>query len=292
MAIRSRTNLYPGINPHLNNYLQYEKGWEGFHNWHLGDIAEILEQQLPPSYYATSEESLQIGVYDNLDMPLQKPTLTKPDITIYSPSETASSLPSYEVKADVLTFPLIDTLPEKEEFVSSIVIYKLENDDNDTPVTRIELLSPANKYPGNHHVSYMSKRLKTISTGMRLVEIDYLHTRRPLLEEIPRYPHDEEAKPYHILVSDPRPDLIDGRIFVYEIGTMDEIPAIIIPLDGDDTIEFNLNAVYQHTFGKHRYYYQKIVDYTQDPIHMDSFTPADQQAIRDTMAHIAETQQR
>lgn len=290
MPIRSKTNLYSGINPHLNNFLQFETGWKGFHNWHLGDIAVAIEQQLPESYYATGEESLQIGVYDNFDVPLQKPTQTTPDITLYSTSEETIS-PLYEVEGDVVTFRLIDTLTEKEEFISSIVIYKLQDGNNDDkPVTRIELLSPANKYPGSHHVSYMNKRLKTIQAGLRLIEIDNLHYRRPLLEQIKYYPHDTQAKPYHVLVSDPRPDFIDGKIHVYSFGVLDEIPEITIPLDNDDTIEFDLNTVYQQTFGKHRYYYQKLVDYEQEPVHMDSFTPDDQQAIRDTMARITETQ--
>lgn len=290
MPIRSRTNLYPGINPHLNNFLQYDTGWKGFHNWHLDDIAVAIEQQLPDAYYATSEESLQIGIYDKLDIELQKPERTTPDITLYSTSEDTIH-PTYEVEGDVATFPLIETLTEKEEFISSIVIYKLQDaNSDDKPVTRIELLSPANKYPGSHHVSYMNKRLKTIQAGLRLIEIDYLHSRRPLLEQIKYYPQDEQAKPYHVLVSDPRPDFMDGKIYVYNFGVLDEIPTITIPLENNDTIQFDLNGVYQQTFGKHRYYYQRLVDYEQEPIHIESFTPADQQAIRDTMASIAESQ--
>lgn len=290
MPIRSRTNLYPGINPLLNNFLQYKTGWKGFHSWHLADIANAIEEKLPESYYATSEESLQIGVYDKLDMQLQKPSRTTPDITVYSTSET-NIHPSYEIGEDVLTIPMIDTFPEKEEYIASLVVHKVEDGEYPgKPVTRIELLSPANKHSGSHHASYMNKRLKTIQAGLRLVEIDYLHARRPLLEQIKYYPDENFAKPYHVLVNDPRPDFVEGKIFVFSFGVLDEIPEITIPLDNNDTIQFDLNAIYQETFMKHRVYYQQLVDYEQEPVHMDSFTPADQQAIREHMAKIQQEQ--
>ncbi len=295
MAIRSRTNLYPGINPHLNNFLQYKKGWKSFHSLYLADIARQIDRQLLEQftgYYTVNEESLQIGVYDNLDVPLGKPGRTEPDISIFSNHDPLMTTPSYKIEGDVVTFPMPDTLPEKDETLSSIVIYKMQDDIlPGHPVTRLELLSPANKYPGSHHVSYLNKRTQTLESGVRLVEVDYLHSRRPILKNLKVYPDEADSKPYHIIVNDPRPTIPDGTIYVYTVGILDNIPKITIPLHGNDIILLDLNRIYNQTFEGSILFHQTFVDYSQEPINMDSFTPTDQQAIRDTMAHIAKTQQ-
>lgn len=292
MSIHSRTNLYPGINPHLNNYLQYEKGWKSFHSLHLADIARQIDRQLLDQftgYYSANEESLQIGVYDNLDVPLSKPGRTDPDIAIFTNQEPSNFPPLYEIEGNVITFAMPDTLSEKDEIPSSIVIYKMENDVfPGRPVTRIELLSPANKYPGSHYVSYLNKRTQTLESSVRLVEIDYLHSRRPILKNLKIYPEEPKAQPYHVLVSDPRPVIPEGKIYAYNFGVIDEIPKVTVPLNGSDTISLDLRMLYNQTFEGSILFHQTIVDYSQEPVHMESFTPADQQTIRDTMAHIAE----
>jgi hypothetical protein len=60
MPIHSKTNLYPGINAHLNSFLQQEGGgWESFHAEHIIDLRRVLAQTLPRGYYAVAEKSLQ-----------------------------------------------------------------------------------------------------------------------------------------------------------------------------------------------------------------------------------------
>lgn len=65
MTIYAQTNLYTGVNPHLNSALQ-KRGtwtrpslWEGFHSAQVGHIRLYLNRYLPPSYVAYSEQSLQ-----------------------------------------------------------------------------------------------------------------------------------------------------------------------------------------------------------------------------------------
>ncbi len=62
MAIHSDHNLYPGVNPHLNSYLQQPcGGWESFHGKLIGEIVLELDRTLSPNYYAVNEKSLQIN---------------------------------------------------------------------------------------------------------------------------------------------------------------------------------------------------------------------------------------
>ena len=78
---------------------------------------------------------------------------------------------------------------EEEETLTGLVIYQAgEGSVLGRPITRIELLSPANKPPGSHHEQYMVKRLETLKSGLRLVELDYLHESHPVIQALPSYP--------------------------------------------------------------------------------------------------------
>jgi len=149
-------NLYTGVNPRLNSYLQNPPGrWESFHSLHITHLVESLEVHLPPGYASAAEESLQISQMNASD-------------------EDAS--------------------------LNAVTIYQIEaNKLPGTPVTRIEVLSPANKPGGSHYLRYREKRRETLKSGLNLVEIDYLHQRRPVLPALPSYV-DGEAETYPFLV--------------------------------------------------------------------------------------------
>src|SRR5690606_31840147 len=112
------------------------------------------------------------------------------------------------------------------EELNSIMIYHAKGGK---PITRIELLSPANKPQGSHYGTYLVKRDETLRAGLRLIEMDYLHETRPILPGIPSYADGEQdAFPYHIIVSDPRPTFHEGKVNVYSFGVMDALPVIDI----------------------------------------------------------------
>lgn len=71
---------------------------------------------------------------------------------------------------------------------------------------------------------------------------------------------------------------------------MDAIPSLPIPLEADDLIFLDLGTLYNQTLTSTRLYYQQLIDYQHEPIHMESFTAADQQAIRDKLRQIAQEQ--
>ena len=280
MPIRADRNMYPGINPHLNSALQQSGGgWKSFHTYHLIMLAQHLNSALPGAYYAEAEASLQIRVYDP---PAERDSPHRPDVMISrlagAPATEAVAI-SNPVPTHVLT--LDEALDPFEELVA-LVIYH----DN-RPVTRIELLSPANKAPGSHHDSYISKRAETLHSGLRLVEIDFLHERRPTLTSIPDYSAKEAgALPYHILLMDPRLSRVEGPIKEYSFGLLDPLPVLNLPLDGEDVVPVDFGNIYDQTLRQRPYLYK--IDYAQEPVNMGAYSEADQAAIRAQMAQIAQ----
>lgn len=159
--------------------------------------------------------------------------------------------------------------------INAIVIVQGEQ-----PVTRIELLSPANKPAGSHHAKYLVKREETLLSGVNLVELDYLHASGPLLPALPDYragAHD--AYPYLILVSDAAARKTDS----YGVSVDVPLPRIALPLLAPDQVALDFDAPYQRTYTANRYYAMQIVDYTQEPINMDAYSADDQACIRAVM---------
>jgi hypothetical protein len=294
MAIHADKNQYPGINPHLNSRVQqHHGGWRGFHSKHITHIADALESLLPEiQYYVAEEQSLQIGTYDaQTDVALARGQAIS-DVAVYQQSTPAAPGPQSELRsaaAPTLTLPVAQ-LVEEDEYVGSLVIYRLEDAGGEgTPVTRIELLSPANKPPGSHYKTYLSKRTQTLHNGINLVEIDYLHERQSVLPVIPSYPDQHEnAYPYNIIVTDLRPNFYEGRTLVYGFGVLDAIPAVKVPLVGSDEVVVDFGQIYRQTVEISRYFRRILVDYSVEPVNFTAYHPDDQVRIRQTMRDIAE----
>ncbi len=275
-------NLYPGINPHLNSALQQRGNrWRSFHTYHLVHIAQVLNQILPENYYASPEESLQIGVYDAEMFPSSFPTDTSiADVLILKekPTQTASAaIATYSTPT--LTLPVQAIL--EEQALDAVII----SDIAGHAVTRVEVLSPANKPGGSYHGKYLEKRLETLRSGLCLVEIDYLHERRPLTSQIPSYADKQPgAMPYHILITDPHPEFSPGKTDVYGFRILDKLPIVPIPLEKAEFVVLDLGNVYAMTVAERPF--RVLIDYTQLPTHFEAYTQHDQIAIQQFMAAI------
>lgn len=62
------------------------------------------------------------------------------------------------------------------------------------------------------------------------------------------------------------------------------ITRLLLPLAGTETLLFDLNAVYRHTFGGGRW--GDLVDYEHEPERFHTYSPADQKYIQDLMNQI------
>ena len=275
MSLYSDRNLYPGVNAHLNSLLQNEPGgWRNFHSLHVTHLFEKLEAVLPSGYFARTETTLQI---DEVSDEYIVRRITVPDVTIFgAPSGEAVATAK---QVDVLTLPLLETMTETET-LTGITIYQVGEARLGRPVTRIEVLSPANKPGGSHGEQYTLKRWQTLQSGLRLVEIDYLHQTPPVIPPLLNYSAGAKgASPYHIIVSDPRPVLEKGSATIYRFGVDDAIPSVRIPLAGTDTVILPLGEVYNRTFESSRFF-RGVVDYAMLPERFDLYTDADQETIK------------
>lgn len=287
MTIRSRKNQYNGINAHLHSYLQHEPGgWESFHAEHIADLRRVIDSALPQGYYARSERSLQLTEL-NVWTGDSISRYSKQDVGIYS-QQIPQNLTSLENQDSIQTIPLLDTLPDDDD-LRSIVISQKEPDGNLRPITRLELLSPANKPPGSHAAQYLRKRRETLQSGINLVEIDYLHERRSPIPVLPDYTVDEPvSSPYLILVSNPYPSIEQGVMQIISLHVDDLLPSLTIPLAEGDAFDLDFDAAYQSTFSQNRYYGEVAVDYAEPPINLDRYSKADQARIEQRMTAIAD----
>ncbi|PJF29193.1 MAG: hypothetical protein CUN52_09620 [Phototrophicales bacterium] len=145
MVIKTRDNLYKGVNAHLHSMAQNPSKsptiWRSIHLAHITYLTDALNAQLPESYVARAETSLQIWVED-ADADLLKQQTPIPDTSIG---------------------------------LSSVIIYKpLSHDYFGEPITRVELLSSSNKI-GKAKKAYLQNRRIALISGSSLVELDYLH---------------------------------------------------------------------------------------------------------------------
>lgn len=282
-------NPFPGINPHLNSLLQtpgtdeQPSLWFAFHSAHVNHVADHLNMHLPPNYTAYSEQSLQIvGVTWAGDLTVNCPqpvfSIFRQQPSAIGSSEMAEIQPTWEATVAELIEPV--------KHLPSVVIREASHQSSlGTTVTRIELLSPSNKPGGRDASIYQNKRIETIQTGVPLVEIDYLHESHSPIYQLPAYPHEANAYPYWIIVTDPRPNWEEGKAKAYGFGIQEPLPCIPIPLAERESITIDFNPIYQQTFVSRRY--ANLLNYGQSPARMDTYRTEDQAYIQQRMTELS-----
>jgi hypothetical protein len=295
MAIFLKHNPYTGINAHLNSYLQNTKGmWRMFHSAHIDDIARMLDQNLPDNYEVGLERSLQLA-FDYPDSDDVRVQTRVPDVTIYdaeprpSASGTATAVATVEeVQTQTYTLAMTDTLYEEleedEHQPTGITINEVNPENGQrNVVTRLELLSPANKPPHSGYGAYREKRYETLLQGIPLVEIDYLHETPPAVLGVPEYTKRlANSYPFYIAVSYPKPTLEQGVVVIYGFNVNKPLPRVLIPLRGEETILFDFDPPYQRTFSSFRSF-SKRLDYAEAPRHFERYATQDRAEIEKTM---------
>ena len=287
-----RKNPYNGVNAHVQSLAQNNKSgaWKMWHNAYIDDIARALDLQLPPGYEVGMVTSLQISEYhpDSGDR-ISRP---EPDVTIYDIEGSARTIKQVAhdtANAPTLILPAIRTLRmEDDVYLSGIMIYRIIEESERIPVTRVELLSPTNKPPGDGFIQYAEKRDSTLAQQMPLIEIDFLHELRPVPRNVPSYPDKQPAShPYTFYVTDTRPGLELGETLVYGFDVDDTIPRIKIPLAGIEYLEFDFGQPYNSVY-ESLSYFRNRVDYAHEPLRFETYTRHDQTRIQARMAIIAQ----
>jgi hypothetical protein len=279
---------YPGVDAHLNSFLQQpDGGWESFHAEHIVQIRYALDAVLPAAYYAIAEKSLQIAEIGLDDVRVQR---VRPDVSIYQrgPSRSGSAAVLERVPeltaSDTTTEIELASLLRPDDDLTAVNIYQVTRGRAPgTLVTRIELLSPANK-SGAELDAYQIRRLQTLLSGVALVEIDLLHETRPVINALPDYRAGEPgSSPYYVMVTLPYPHYEAGRIRVWAVGVDQPLPRISVPLGADRAVVVDLQVVYHRTVDGARVF-PLLADYDQPAVNLDRYHPDDQTRLREIMA--------
>jgi hypothetical protein len=285
-------NPYHGINAHLHSIAQNPEDdgptlWTSFHTSHITHIVDTLNQQLPLNYIARTEQSLQIWTEPE-EKPEDNPQprtkrSPRPDASIFHTSVTDSTL---TIAPDDTSIRIIefDPFKELEITIPSVHIYEVRDHKMiGTPITRIELLSASNKWHGSGYYGYYVNRYTSIYSNTSLVELDYLHESKSPIPKIPRYPYSNDSHAYYIAVTDRRLGEREKKQFRVHVVDVDQpLPQqVLIPLAHTDSLLFDFDAVYQFTFKAGRW--GTRIDYEKPPRNFDTYSPTDQERIRQVM---------
>jgi hypothetical protein len=221
---------FPGMNPYL------EAIWHDFHERFLPAAAAYLVPQVPPKYIVTIDENVYLH-----DIPLDElQRLGRPDLAVMIRDEESSMRTA---GPGVLEAPAQVLLPEQDD--DSLSYLNIVDRESREVVTVIELLSPANKRPGEQRAQYLAKHSAVRRGGAHLVEIDLLRGGPPMPAE------GRPACTYAVLVSrvDRRP-----RADFWPFGLRDPLPTIPVPLrQGDTDARLDLRAILDRVYDESGY---------------------------------------
>jgi len=246
MSLYSSQNLYRGVNAHLHSYFQAHGKGRGFNNPFITYLCEYLDQQFPRDVRGLATHYV---------------------------SESVTSLQVYE-------FPVRDP----DLYLVAAIILPIENGRivDAKRLLQIEILFPTNKPPtGAAHEQYRLRRNQLLLTGIPLIEIDLMHETDSPIATIPSYARNEPgAYPYRITITEQIGT--KTQTIPYGFHVDEYIPTIEVLLQNDFLLKIDFEAVYQRTF-----HFLKVFsiwsDYAQLPDNFNTYSPADQERIKQVM---------
>ena len=203
--------IFPGMDPYLEN----SQLWPGVHSALVVYFRDQLQPLLRPRYVAAIEERVFV------EGPQRQ---IVPDVWLKRTEQGPS------VAVAVADEPVVVQIPALEIHESYIEI--LDRHSGQNVVTVIEVVSPANKYPGPGQESYLAKQGEVRGSTAHLVEIDLLRAGHHVLAAPEWAAREQGPYDYLVCVNRARPlrDLFD----LYLRRLRDCLPRIRIPLAGDD----------------------------------------------------------
>ncbi len=237
---------FPGMDP----YLERPGLWSDVHAGMITVIRDQLQMQITPRYIALitpyiAFESIEIS-------PIR---MAIPDVGIYERDDAFATQSSAATVADA---PLL-TAAAVMEIPTTYGRVEVRTVGDETLVTAIEVLSPANKRPGPEGAdAYEKKRQELFRSEAHLLEIDLLRGgQRPQIAPSTQLPN----MPYFIFLSrvQRRP-----RIDIWPCSLRTALPNVPVPLRYPDRdAVLNLTEILQQIYRNARYDLQ--VDYHSAP---------------------------
>ncbi|MBI4673940.1 MAG: DUF4058 family protein [Chloroflexi bacterium] len=242
-------NPFPGMNP----YLEDAEAWRGLHTRLITYVADALQPQLSPNYFAMIEETVSVdNTAHRVPDVLVIERTARETTTTYAPDAVAlnNELP--------ISQPLIiDTEPVevRERFIQII------RKENNQLVTVIEILSPSNKARGEGRRQYLTKQNELLESEVNLVELDLLAYGLPTLAVVRgghsvlpsyRYLVNVRRVPYRYLFE------------TYPIRLDEKLPHIRIPLVAPDPdVALDIQAVLNQAYDNGAY--DRLLNYHAPP---------------------------
>jgi hypothetical protein len=249
---------FPGMDP----YLESPDWFPSLHDGLITFLVGALMRRLPEPYYAKSRQRVWLE-YTHKPIEPDADVLhsglgrsrwreARGGVAVAEPVDLAEPL--------VVSVETIEHDPYEEPFVE----IRRRDGSDDRLVAAIEILSPANKTPGNPgRQSYLDKQGEVLAGETHLIEIDLLRGGTHATA-VPREFVIEKAGPfdYHVCVHRfDRPH----AFFVYPIRLEQRLPGIAIPLlPGDPDVPLPLQPVFDRAYDEGPYY--RVVRYGEAPI--------------------------
>lgn len=228
---------FPGMDP----YLEHPDLWRDVHHRLIAALADDLAPRLRPRYRVKVEVRVYAVMPDRLGF------IGVPDAGIIQINEPAVAYhTSTGPRAVELLVP--DVIEEGYLEIQEVASGEL--------VTVIEILSPANKRPGEGRRFYETKRGLVLASATHLVEIDLLRAHQPM-----PISGNGQSTHYRILVSRSQ---IRPQADLYGFDVQEPIPTFPLPLqpaEGEPVVDLNriLHDLYD------RAGYDLSIDYRRQP---------------------------
>lgn len=253
---------FPGMDP----FLEDPSVFSDLHDRLITHLSEAIQRVLPPPYYAGLGRRVWIEVSERF---------TGPDVVRARPPQAEVRGPATGV-APGAGRAVIVHVPHDERVEPRVEI-RIGRGRDARLVTAIEVLSPANKTPGEHgRELYLRKQRELLETQVNLVEIDLLrartHTTAVPLERARTAAGNFR---YHVCVH--RLDNLEDYA-VYPIQLAEPLPPIAVPLlPEDEPVVVSLQQVFDHCYEVGPYRWE--IDYAS-PVPPPPLTPEEETWLR------------
>ena len=206
--------IFPGMDP----YLEDPRLWPGVHSRVVVYFADQLQLRLGPRYVAAVEERVFLEGPDREVVP---------DVWIRKTRDAEEGGVVAVAEIDAPTRVHVEGLEAHESYIEI-----LDLQSGKRVVTVIEVVSPANKFPGKGRQSYEEKQHEGLQSATHLVEIDLLRAGQHVVA-VPEW-RIRGGQPYDYLVCVNRAQGLRDWYELYPRRLRERLPRIGVPLAGDD----------------------------------------------------------
>ncbi len=236
---------FPGMDPYLEAF------WGDVHAGLVLYARDQLQSQLPRDLRARVEERVFV------DAPQEEERVVYPDIRVIERGRGKGSTAAVlDVRAAEPLILHLEEEPRTETFIEIIDIGSGRH-----VVTVLEVLSPANKYPGEGREMYRKKQREMLEGKVSLVEIDLLRTGTFVLSIPPRKIPSAYRTPYRVVV---RRGWKPREAELYAVSLRQPLPTIKVPLrETDSDVSLDLQTLLRQAYDNGGY--ENDIDYEVAP---------------------------